>query len=603
MAPRATALALLAVLACLPARAIAQTSDNVLLVVNSNSPQSIQIADRYATVRRVPERNIVRIKTTIEEQISRTDYASTIEAPIAAWLSRQRLQDQILYLVVTKGVPLRVDGSGGQSGTVASVDAELTLLYRKMTGAPVAVAGRLDNPYFLGAKPVAQARHFSRDTSDLYLVTRLDGFTVDDVLKLIERGANPVREGGIVLDQKANVADRGGDFWLAETAERLTAMQLGARAQLETTRAIAVSTGPVLGYFSWGSNDPANQRRDMGLTFANGAIGGMFVSTDGRTFREPSAAWRPAVAGSTTGGQSLVGDLIREGITGVSGHVAEPYLDAIVRPQILFPAYFSGFNLAESFYLAMPNLSWQDIVIGDPLCSPFGTGPAGAAGPSGPQGPAGPIDPDTGLPALFAERQLALLKPLNLKVDAVKLFLKAQNLKAQERPEAEVLALLTQAAALEPRLTGAQVQLATAAEARGDFDETILRYRAIIAAEPDNVPALNNLAYILVDRKNLPKEALPLAERAYRLSGQSAAVADTLGWAHYKNGDAAAGLPYIDRAARLEAKNVDILIHAATIHAELKDMAAARTYLEAALKLDPKVADRQDVKTLIMRIR
>jgi uncharacterized protein (TIGR03790 family) len=602
MPPRATAVALLAVLAFLPARAIAQTSDNVLLVVNSNSPQSIQIADRYATVRHVPERNIVRIKTTVEEMISRTDYGSTIEAPIATWLSRQRLQDQILYIVVTKGVPLRVDGSGGQTGTVASVDAELTLLYRRMTGAPVSVAGRLDNPYFLAAKPITAARHFSRDTSDLYLVTRLDGFTVDDVLKLIDRGANPVRDGAIVLDQKANLIDRGGDAWLAEAAERLTAMQLGPRVQLETTRAIAASTSPVLGYFSWGSND-----RDMGLTFANGAIGGMYVSTDGRTFREPSAAWRPAVAGSATGGQSLVGDLIREGITGVSGHVAEPYLDSIIRPQILFPAYLSGFNLAESFYLAMPNLSWQDIVIGDPLCSPFESGPAGAAGPSGlpaeALAKAGPFDADTGLPALFAERQLALLKSSNLKVEALKLYLKAQNLKAQERPEAEVLALVTQAAALEPRLTFAQLQLALAAEARGDFDEAIVRYRAIVAVEPDNVAVLNNLAYMLVDRRNLPKEALPLAERAYRLSGQTAVVGDTLGWAHYKNGDAAAALPYIDRAARLEPKNADILIHAATIHAELKDLAAARTYLDAALKLDPKLADRQDVKALILRIR
>ena len=51
--------------------------------------------------------------------------------------------------------------------------------------------------------------------------------------------------------------------------------------------------------------------------------------------------------------------------------MAEPYLDATIRPNILFPAYVSGFNLAESFYLAMPFLSWQTVVIGDPLCAPF----------------------------------------------------------------------------------------------------------------------------------------------------------------------------------------------------------------------------------------
>ena len=77
-----------------------------------------------------------------------------------------------------------------------------------------------------------------------------------------------------------------------------------------------------------------------------GAIAGMFVSTDGRTFKEPPAAWTIGpwtdrarfFAGSP---QSLAGDLIREGVTGVAGHVAEPFLDATIRPDILFPAYLS----------------------------------------------------------------------------------------------------------------------------------------------------------------------------------------------------------------------------------------------------------------------
>ena len=38
---------------------------------------------------------------------------------------------------------------------------------------------------------------------------------------------------------------------------------------------------------------------------------------------------------------------------------------------ILFPAYLSGMILAAAFYLTMPSLSWQNIVVGDPLCAPF----------------------------------------------------------------------------------------------------------------------------------------------------------------------------------------------------------------------------------------
>lgn len=257
----------------------------------------------------------------------------------------------------------------------------------------------------------------------------------------------------------------------------------------------------------------------------------------------------------------------------------------------------SGFNLVESFYLAMPYLSWQDIVVGDPLCSPF-TQTART-----PEQLHKGIDSETDLPALFAERALATFSSSKLNLVAVKLSLKALSRQAQGRPPEEVDALFAQAAALEPRLTVAQLQLAASAEARKDFDEAISRYRAALAVDPDNFGALNNLAYVLADRKGAAKEALPLATRAYRLSSQAPVVADTLGWVYYKLGDLAAAMPYIDTAARLEPSNVDILVHAATVHAGLNDLTKAKSYLDAALKIDPKAAEREDVKAVAARIR
>jgi uncharacterized protein (TIGR03790 family) len=121
--------------------------------------------------------------------------------------------------VLTKGVPLRVNGTTGLDGTVASVDSELTLLYRKLVGDP-ALGGRIQNPYFSGA-PRSLKRSRSHASSATSIVTRLDGFTVDDVVKLIDRAAPPAHDGKIVLDEKATVIDRGGDGWLQQTADRL----------------------------------------------------------------------------------------------------------------------------------------------------------------------------------------------------------------------------------------------------------------------------------------------------------------------------------------------------------------------------------------------
>src|SRR5206468_2502231 len=83
---------------------------------------------------------------------------------------------------------------------LVSVNAELTLLYRKMAGRPVLTAGPIKNPYFLGDSPVTAAKRFTHHDVDLYLVARLDGYTVSDVKSLIDRGAKPSRDGTIVLD-------------------------------------------------------------------------------------------------------------------------------------------------------------------------------------------------------------------------------------------------------------------------------------------------------------------------------------------------------------------------------------------------------------------
>jgi tetratricopeptide (TPR) repeat protein len=105
-----------------------------------------------------------------------------------------------------------------------------------------------------------------------------------------------------------------------------------------------------------------------------GALASWFVSTSARTFTAPPPGWSPG-SGYAGSAQSLVADLIAEGVTGTVGFVYEPYLDATARPQILFPAYRAGFTLAESFYMALPFLSWQAVVVGDPLLAPFGPPP------------------------------------------------------------------------------------------------------------------------------------------------------------------------------------------------------------------------------------
>src|SRR5512135_699481 len=187
MKPISLLLALLALALAVVRPAAAQTGDNVLLVVNQASADSVRVAEHYARVRGVPQAQVVRLTVdATADDIDRGAFERDIQAPIAAWLRRNSAQDRILYLVLTKGIPLRVRGTQGQDGTVASVDSELTLLYRRLTGETPAPIGRISNPYYLGDAPIEQAKTFSHQAVDLYLVTRLDGYTVDDVIGLID---------------------------------------------------------------------------------------------------------------------------------------------------------------------------------------------------------------------------------------------------------------------------------------------------------------------------------------------------------------------------------------------------------------------------------
>jgi uncharacterized protein (TIGR03790 family) len=346
--------------------AAAETPDRVLLVVNDNSPLSRTIGEYYARRRGVPLKNICHLQTTPEESISREDYARQIAGPLGEFLRQQGLQESIYYIVTTAGVPLKIPGTDGIHGTFASVDSELTLLYSDLrSGKPHALAGPIPNPFF-GKRDLP----FSHPQFPIYLVTRLAAYDFAGVKGMIDRSLQAVNRGKFVIDLSA-ADDAQGNDWLRNTAVLLPQDRVVFD---ESTNPLYDQTG-VIGYASWGSNDPHHNRRFPGFHWLPGGIVTEYVSTDGRTFARPPEPWVPGrdwilrsgfFAGSP---QSLVADSILEGATGGSGHVYEPYLALTPRPDLLLPAYYSGRNLAESYYLAIPSLSWQNIVVGDPLCS------------------------------------------------------------------------------------------------------------------------------------------------------------------------------------------------------------------------------------------
>jgi len=459
-----------------PSAGSAMTADEVLIVVNDRSAISQQIGERYQAVRSVPPNQIVRIHTEPVEEIERSTFGAEIAQPIAAHLLNHRLQDRILAIVLTKGVPLKIRGSGGRQGTQASVDSELTLLYRGLVEGPTSAEGRIANPYFRPAEPTA----FTRAANDIYLVTRLDGYALDDVLALIERAGKPVTRGKVVLETKPVWwwnRSAPGNRWLKEASRRL--QDSGLQVVLTASAGSVNGQKDVIGYAGWGSNDPATRTRTPGFQWLPGAIASWFVSTSARTFTRPPAGWNIGPWGDertyhATSPQSLIGDLIAEGVTGVVGFAYEPYLDGTARPEILFPAYRAGFTLAESFYMALPHLSWQAVVVGDPLTAPFG--------------PVANRPPPVSRIPYFLERRVRMLESKESTLEMVRMLAVTYAEQAVDKAEAkqldEALALARRAATLRPQEPMVLYVLGSVHEARHEQTPADEAFRKLIRLDP-----------------------------------------------------------------------------------------------------------------------
>lgn len=324
----------------------------VLVVINTSSSESREIGAYYRIKRQIPKENVVMISVSTTENVDVSEYQTGILGPIQAAIKNSR--NQIDYIVLTSGTPIRLENDNGFSvdGHLATMNMNLAPI-RELNATDI---NRCRNPYYGSTEP------FSSKKYNMYLVTRLIGYTVDDAKKLVDNSlAATAKPGPFFLDEATNRTE-GGYGLLQSLMQRSfeNLKQKGFEAQIDQTKEFMLPSAPVMGYVSWGSNDGAfNADVYKKIKFLPGAICETFVSTSGRTFRP------------TTGGQSLIADLIKSGVTGVKGYVSEPYTFALARPDVLFDRYVGGFNLADSFYSASQVIKWKDIVVGDPLCQPY----------------------------------------------------------------------------------------------------------------------------------------------------------------------------------------------------------------------------------------
>ncbi|MBP9854466.1 MAG: TIGR03790 family protein [Candidatus Omnitrophica bacterium] len=334
--------------------------DDVGVIVNQNSRESRKIARYFMTKRNIPFQNLFYINAPTTEIISDAEFQA-VRAQLEAQLPAHNDPNRVInYLVTTKGLPLGIqrDNPVDPTSISASFESEIALLAGPHVD-KIGQIGWLINPYF------NQSKVFSRADQGFFLVTRLDAYTIQEVLDLIDR-SGPLTPVNVV--DTLSVFDRDplrGFTTHNNELSRAAAIMSGRGypAELNTDTTYVTNRENVLAYGSWGSND-SNFPWSIGpalpmFSWVNGSIAETFVSTSARSFMP-----------GTPYGQSLIADLLVEGVCGVKGYVFEPWTTAIAQMDIVTERYTRGHNLVESFAMgSIVNLSWMDVVIGDPKMS------------------------------------------------------------------------------------------------------------------------------------------------------------------------------------------------------------------------------------------
>lgn len=142
-----------------------------------------------------------------------------------------------------------------------------------------------------------------------------------------------------------------------------------------------------------------------------------------------------------------------------------------------------------------------------------------------------------------------------------------------------------------------RLYLAGSKLASGQYRPAILHYEYIVAKQPDNVIALNDLAWAYLQAGD--GRALDTAERARQLAPGNPAVLDTVGWIALQQGDSARALALLQKAAGLAPASPEIAYHLGAALLKAGDKAAARRQLEQSLAGRQPFAQRVEAQAML----
>lgn len=368
--------------------------NEVVVVYNTQMPGSEMVARHYAEVRGVPDSQVYGFALTTNEVMSRDDFTSQLQKPLADRLEKDGLwkfgqvivydtnhipvrldnrvvESKIRYAVLCYGVPLKIAPDltlqevedklmrSELRRNEAAVDSELAWL--PLSRMDVALAGPLPNPLY------TETNRYALDpTNGILMVARLDGPTADIANHLVDKAMDAETNG---LWGRAYFDARGlsphdtsyylGDEWILTGAK--ICKLLGFDVETDTNPETWPASFPmdhIAIYAGWYAGDACGPFALPKVEFMPGAFAYHLYSFSADTLRSTTRNW--------------CGPFLAKGVTCTMGCVYEPYLTGTPNIAFFLEAFGNGYTFGEAAWASQSTLSWQTTVIGDPLYHPMG---------------------------------------------------------------------------------------------------------------------------------------------------------------------------------------------------------------------------------------
>lgn len=395
----------------MPPSVLALESAEVLVIANKNAAHSVKLAKYYMERRGIPAENFLKLSMTDKEWCSREDYEQKVVSVVRDHLGENDPAGNIRCLVTMYGLPLRVRPpemtrdekkqlqeikkkkapireelqstpkdqlekrerlikrlkalsrqgvATAKSNYRASFDSELSLVL----AGDYLLNRWIPNPYFVGFKN----KKLSILREEVLMVSRLDGPSVEIVKRIIDDSIKAEENG---LKGKAYF-DAKGPRQTMEKAAKSSSGQYElslylAADRVEKSKLMPVSINNSTGLFQSGECPDAAlycgwySRKNYidAFDWQPGAVGYHIASDECTTLKnKKSRVWCKM--------------MLEDGIAATLGPVSEPYLTAFPLPEIFFGLLVDGrLTLGECYMLSLPYLSWQMVLVGDPLYRPF----------------------------------------------------------------------------------------------------------------------------------------------------------------------------------------------------------------------------------------